>query len=75
MTNEMHWRSIETAPKDGNQRFILYSLDIGVCTGSWCEGYHGLEDCWETDDGECRYTDCEVTHWMPFPAPPEEMAA
>lgn len=75
MTNKMHWQPIETAPKDQFQQLILYDLDIGVCTGFWVEGDDGMASCWETSDGVSSFYDSEVTHWMPFPEPPEKMAA
>jgi hypothetical protein len=62
------WKSIESAPRDGTT-VLVYDLSFGVCTGYWspdCEDWIVCADC-----GEC-FGDDDVTHWMPFPAPPRE---
>lgn len=70
------WRDISTAPKDGS-RFVatghnygLYSEVRHICVAQWFRG------CWvETSDwnetSELKY----LTHWMPLPSPPDDVAA
>ena len=70
------WRDISTAPKDGS-RFVatghnygLYSEDRHACVAHWFRG------CWmEASDwnetSELKY----LTHWMPLPSPPDDVAA
>ena len=70
------WRDISTAPKDGS-RFVatghnygLYSEVRHTCVAQWFRG------CWmETSDwnetSELKY----LTHWMPLPSPPDDVAA
>ena len=70
------WRDISTAPKDGS-RFVatghnygLYSEVRHTCVAQWFLG------CWmEASDwnetSELKY----LTHWMPLPSPPDDVAA
>lgn len=70
------WRDISTAPKDGS-RFVatghnygLYSEGRHTCVAQWFRG------CWmEASDwneaSELKY----LTHWMPLPSPPDDVAA
>ncbi len=70
------WRDISTAPKDGS-RFVatghnygLYSEVRHTCVAQWFRG------CWmEASDwnktSELKY----LTHWMPLPSPPDDVAA
>ena len=70
------WRDIYTAPKDGS-RFVatghnygLYSEVRHTCVAQWFQG------CWmEASDwnetSELKY----LTHWMPLPSPPDNVAA
>ena len=70
------WRDISAAPKDGS-RFVatghnygLYSEDRHACVAQWFRG------CWmEASDwnetSELKY----LTHWMPLPSPPDDVAA
>jgi hypothetical protein len=70
------WRDIATAPKDGS-RFVatghnygLYSEVRHTCVAQWFRG------CWmEASDwneaSELKY----LTHWMPLPSPPDDVAA
>ena len=69
------WRDISTAPKDGS-RFVatghnygLYSEVRHTCVAQWFQG------CWmEASDwnetSELKY----LTHWMPLPSPPDDVA-
>ena len=69
------WRDISTAPKDGS-RFVatghnygLYSEVRHTCVAQWFRG------CWmEASDwnetSELKY----LTHWMPLPSPPDDVA-
>ena len=70
------WRDISTAPKDGS-RFVatghnygLYSEVRHTCVAQW------FRSCWmEASDwnetSELKY----LTHWMPLPSPPDDVAA
>ena len=70
------WRDIATAPKDGS-RFVATGHNYGLygevrhtCVAQWFQG------CWmEASDwnetSELKY----LTHWMPLPSPPDDVAA
>ena len=70
------WRDISTAPKDGS-RFVATGHNYGLygevrhtCVAQWFQG------CWmEASDwnetSELKY----LTHWMPLPSPPDDVAA
>jgi len=63
------WQPIETAPKDGTH-FLAYDGEyIQVCkfmkTGMLAMVWDG--EPFSTDEN----TDCDATHWMPLPEPPE----
>lgn len=78
------WKPIDTAPRDGTA-CLLWSADFDppVFVGSfgWTDLPKGHEDYWEgwvfSEDLLSTYSDIEPepTHWMPFPAPPEGVAA
>lgn len=70
------WRDISTAPKDGSHfvatgyNYGLYSEGRHICVAQWFRG------CWmEASDwnetSELKY----LTHWMPLPSPPDDVAA
>ena len=70
------WRDISTAPKDGSlfvatgHNYGLYSEVRHTCVAQWFQG------CWmEASDwnetSELKY----LTHWMPLPSPPDDVAA
>lgn len=76
------WRPIESAPKDGSDilfydrkgRYVwpAYGVKGGyrplMQIGRWLNGRG-----WMITDEQCGgYADCEPSHWMPLPAPPEE---
>jgi hypothetical protein len=66
------WQDIATAPKDG-------TLILAYCAGErnprWryhCASWdHVAEDWCDEESG----SDCQITHWMPIPAPPNAPAA
>jgi len=67
----MKWEPIETAPKD---RYILVTGPIGyridqVKWGGWL-----LDDTHNWCDlNGARHPNAAITHWMPLPAPPEDI--
>lgn len=79
MSDELKWRPIETAPKDGTE-FI--GLNDGlVYTTHW----HLYYDKWPFQEGGPTYrggwsretwdqhSPCNPTHWMPLPPAPEKV--
>ena len=70
------WRDISTAPKDGS-RFVaigynygLYSEGRHICVAQWFRG------CWmETSDWNEASELQHLTHWLPLPSPPDDVAA
>ena len=70
------WRDISTAPKDGS-RFVatghnygLYSEVRHTCVAQWFRG------CWmEASDWNEASELAYLTHWMPLPSPPDDVAA
>jgi hypothetical protein len=71
------WQPIETAPKDGT-RILAYGV-LGLETGpsvgcvQWSKKWSGSESHWVVSPNEASeyYPEsCELTHWMPLPAPP-----
>ena len=70
------WRDISTAPKDGS-RFVatghnygLYSEGRHICVAQWFRG------CWmEASDWNEASELAYLTHWMPLPSPPDDVAA
>ena len=71
------WVSVEERLPEGNGEYIVTACDEGCCAGEgiwydtvvvFAEYYDG---CWTWNDRtEYDLTDI-VTHWMPFPEPPE----
>jgi hypothetical protein len=77
----MEWQPIETAPKDGTW-VLCYGLahdedasEPRIFTAVWTNWRNGkkLKNWWWQfawfDGG--YYGECEPTHWMPIPAPPQ----
>lgn len=58
------WKTIETAPKDGTP-VDLWVPPHGRITEQW----------YDKDDGWFSLPDCQPTHWMPLPPPPELQSA
>ena len=70
------WRDISTAPKDGS-RFVatghnygLYSEGRHACVAQWFRGSWIEASEWN-ETSELKY----LTHWMPLPSPPDDVAA
>ena len=70
------WRDISTAPKDGS-RFVaigynygLYSEGRHICVAQWFRG-----GWMETSDWNEASELQHLTHWMPLPSPPDDVAA
>jgi hypothetical protein len=67
----MQWQPMDTAPKDGTRilafgKFCFESED-GISTARWNGGR------WVGDPNEATEYEmeaCELSHWMPLPAPP-----
>jgi hypothetical protein len=73
----MEWRPIETAPKDGARVLVFAQLDPPE---KWHECMRDLAPligiaAYHPDAGWCVCEVREVTHWMPLPDPPAEIAA
>ena len=86
---DLHWRPIDTAPKDGTQLFLLCN---GRTLLGWYEDrqivshgktVHARQEWTYSGDfglGALLGAKFEPTHWMPIPAPvdietPEEVPA
>jgi hypothetical protein len=71
LLEERKWKTIESAPKDGTEILIrgtAYSMlvpDPITTVAKWDNGW------WGNHHNAPDYTN--VTHWMPLPAPPEEV--
>lgn len=70
------WRDISTAPKDGSHfvatgyNYGLYSEGRHICVAQWFRG------CWmETSDWNEASELQHLTHWLPLPSPPDDVAA
>ena len=71
------WKPIETAPKDGDY-FIAFDGDDGggvfnaVVLARWDDGQDEWEPGWVIRSvGDGDYLEgCNLTRWMPLPAPP-----
>lgn len=67
------WRDIASAPKDGTGILIFaperagFVADQRIIAVHWTEWGSGV---WEANTGMGKWSDSEVTHWMPLPAPP-----
>jgi len=59
------WQKIETARKDTDESYLLWSERQGMCIGSWSPA----NQCWEED---ISGYDVSPTHWQPLPDEPEE---
>jgi len=72
---EVGWRPIETAPKDGTPilawRFypVAVRWDASAPTYKW-DAVH-LGGSLPFHDNGFEDGDCNLTHWMPLPTPPE----
>jgi hypothetical protein len=74
------WQDIKTAPKDGST-FLAFDADDGggiYCGVVACRWMHADEDDeWESEwivsevGGDSELHGCNLTHWMPLPAPPK----
>ena len=65
------WISVEERlPKKQTDVLMLFENNMAV--GYWFDGDE-VVTFWRvyTDDGWCTDCDCEPTHWMPLPEPPE----
>lgn len=70
------WRDISTAPKDGSHfvatghNYGLYSEGRHICVAQWFRGCWMETSAWN-ETSELIY----LTHWMPLPSPPDDVAA
>jgi hypothetical protein len=65
------WQPIETAPRDGTT-VLLYFPDAGksqIDVGYWIEWEVGDAN-WSNEWTDAEI-DCDPSHWMPLPEPPE----
>lgn len=63
------WRPIESAPKDGRDRLLLFIPTFAgdkIWTGVWASG-------WVNANGRLR-DDEQPTHWRPLPAAPDTIS-
>ena len=67
------WQPIETAPRDGSS-FLAYARD------PYSRGFYGVAQWAEKQDWNPRSVAgwfwpfaIRPTHWVPFPAPPEDV--
>lgn len=68
---ELRWRPIETAPKDGDDILVLWRDDgAGCLVVSWDDEPDLATHHWATLDG-LHYHDNAFSHWMPLPDSPE----
>ena len=65
LADEMQWRPIETAPKDGRLNVLIKTEYNSVF-----EGYRDLKGRWTAEDprgGGDYYISGDITDWMPVP--------
>jgi hypothetical protein len=64
----MEWKTIDTAPKDG-QKILAWDPSLfGVCIAEWWYG------SWLVDKGSQNgggYQNMPISHWMPLPGAPK----
>lgn len=67
------WKSIESAPKDGDED-VLLAGKRWVDVGRWDDWYAEDNPGWYSSTNHNGYTHArlEPTHWMPLPDPPAE---
>lgn len=80
-SGERGWRTIDSAPKDGQDILLWWRLCTNPSVGRWSiddafdehdEGWPCPEEGWRSDGDQCiprNQSDC--THWMPLPAAPD----
>ena len=78
------WQPIETAPKDGSWVLVFdpsnidESYEVRPVSAQWTEDMNGGKTDWHWQfawfDGG-YFGDCEPTHWMPLPEPPQSLSA
>ena len=68
---EPRWISVEERLPE-KQTDVLMLFENNMAVGYWFDGDE-VVTFWRvyTDDGWCADCDCEPTHWMPLPEPPE----
>lgn len=71
MTDELkpcpsEWQPIETAPKDGDDQFIIWSKKEGINMAYLCYSTWVNSGC--SSQANCH----KPTHWMPVPQPPTQ---
>ena len=62
----MEWISVKDRMPEIDGRYLVYTNDVVT---SWVEPLTFEVDFWCDENG---WWPCVVTHWMPFPDPPEE---
>lgn len=68
---DMNWRTIDSAPKDGDTEILLRNEETGICIVAFWNTEPDNEDYrWETLDGPAYHKDW-AAHWMPLPDPPK----
>ena len=75
MQDEMKWRSMKSAPKDGSRIIVVIrggeqgGADLDVVR--WARPRKAVDDCWVSTDSshDCpiAYENWEVMNWMPLP--------
>lgn len=73
------WKTIDSAPKDGTE-FLAYNPAMGAYSTSYTKHWKNRDGTWDHEyrGFPCGHSmgmfgqwDCQPTHWMPFPEPPE----
>lgn len=74
----MEWKPIETAPRDGNVIIGFEPIYGGLVSQVWwCdifnrwESLHNDYPMRQCVDEQHYIFECNPTHWMPLPEPPE----
>jgi hypothetical protein len=61
----MEWKTIDTAPKDG-QKILAWDPSLfGVCIAEW------YVDGWFVDKSSLNNYKIHLSHWMPLPEAPK----
>lgn len=63
----MEWKTIETAPKNGQEILVIYMRQMGVMK---LVNWNKIHKYWESKGEPSLGLENNATHWMPLPPAP-----